>query len=65
MSTPPSTDSKKQPPSVYTVMLFIAMICMIVAVTAMFIELGRWYPELYNTRTANPTAMITPAVSIL
>ncbi|TWT55096.1 hypothetical protein Pla22_27500 [Rubripirellula amarantea] len=59
MSTQLSTENRKQPPSIYTVMLFLAMIFLLIAVVAMFIELGRWYPELYNTQSAMPTGMMT------
>ncbi len=61
MSTLPSTENRKQPPSIYTVMLFLSMIFMLIAVIAMFIELGRWGPDYYRTSEANPTVMVTPS----
>lgn len=61
MSTLPSTDSRKQPPSIYTVMLLLSMIFMLIAVIAMWIELQRWQPDLYRTGTAQPSVMVMPA----
>ena len=61
MSTQPS--SNKQPPSVYTVMLFLSMIFLVIAVIAMFMELNRWAPDYYRTNSANPSAMIMPVDS--
>jgi hypothetical protein len=58
VSTLHSTENRKQPPSVYTVMLLLSMIFMLVAVIAMWMELNRWAPEYYRTSTANPSAMI-------
>ncbi len=62
MSTLPSTEKRKQPPSVYTVMLLLSMIFMLIAVIAMWIELKRWAPDYYRTNSANPSAMVAPAV---
>jgi len=64
VSTLPSNNppaSKKQPPSVYTVMLLLSMLFMLVAVIAMFIELNRWAPDYYRTNTARPNVMVRPA----
>lgn len=61
MSTLPSTENRKQPPSVYTVMLLVSMLFMLIAVIAMWIELNRWKPELYRTNTAQPTVMVNPS----
>lgn len=61
MSTLPSTENRKQPPSVYTVMLLLSMIFMLIAVIAMWIELKRWEPDYYRTNTANPSVMVMPA----
>ena len=61
MSTLPSTENRKQPPSIYTVMLLLSMVFMLIAVIAMWIELGRWQPDLYRTNTARPSAMVLPA----
>ncbi len=60
MSTLPSTENRKQPPSVYTVMLLVSMLFMLIAVVAMWIELRRWEPEYYRTSTAQPTVMVMP-----
>ena len=65
MSTLPSTDNRKQPPSVYTVMLLLSMLFMLIAVIAMWLELNRWAPEYYRTNTANPSVMVMPADDIL
>ena len=64
MSTLPSTENRKQPPSVYTVMLLLGMVFMMIAVIAMWIEFRRWAPEYYSTSTANPSAMVMPADDI-
>lgn len=61
MSTLPSTENRKQPPSVYTVMLLLSMVFMLIAVVAMWIELQRWAPDYYRTNTANPSVMVMPA----
>ena len=62
MSTQPSSEpTGKQPPSIYTVFLLISMLFMLIAVIAMFIELGRWAPEYYGTSTARPSVMVLPA----
>jgi hypothetical protein len=60
VSTLPSTENRKQPPSVYTVMLLVSMLFMLIAVIAMWIELNRWAPEYYRTNTAQPNAMVVP-----
>ena len=65
MSTLPSTEKKtKQPPSVYTVMLFLSMLFMLLAVIAMYYELRRYAPEYYDTNTAQPNAMVMPADNV-
>lgn len=61
MSTQLSNEKRKQPPSVYTVMLLISMIFLLIAVVAMWIELRRWAPDYYRTNTANPSVMVMPA----
>ncbi len=61
MSTLPSTENRKQPPSIYTVMLFLSMIFLLIAVIAMFIELRRWAPDYYRTQEAQPSVMVMPA----
>ena len=58
MSTQPS--SSKQPPSIYTVMLFLSMLFLLIAVIAMFMELNRWAPDYYRTNTAKPNVMVVP-----
>lgn len=62
MSTQLSNEpSRKQPPSVYTVMLLLSMLFMLIAVIAMYIELNRWYPDYYKTNTAQPQVMLVTA----
>ncbi|WP_442510195.1 hypothetical protein SH528x_001803 [Novipirellula sp. SH528] len=62
MSTLPSIEKpRKQPPSVYTVILILAMLFMLVAVIAMYVELSRWAPDYYRTNSAQPGAMVVPA----
>ncbi len=68
MSTLPSNNPGgrpvKRPPSVYTVMLLLAMVFMLIAVIAMYVELGRWYPDYYKTNNATPaTSMVQPVTS--
>lgn len=67
MSTLPSNDrpTGKQPPSVYTVMLLLAMLFMLIAVIAMFIELNRWGPDYYKTNTARPVVMVVNSGAML
>ncbi len=65
MSTLPSTENRKQPPSIYTVMLFLSMIFLLIAVIAMFIELRRWEPDYYRTNTAQPSVMVVPASDVM
>ncbi len=60
MSTLPSTENRKQPPSVYTVMLLLSMLFMLIAVIAMYMEWNRWAPEYYSTQSANPQVMVMP-----
>ncbi|ELP35319.1 hypothetical protein RBSWK_00794 [Rhodopirellula baltica SWK14] len=40
-------------------MLLLAMLFMLIAVIAMFVELNRWGPDYYKTNTARPTVMLT------
>ena len=61
MSILHSTENRKQPPSIYTVMLLLSMLFMLIAVIAMWIELRRWQPDYWRTGTANPSAMVMPA----
>lgn len=58
MSTLPSSDNAKQPPSVYTVMLVLSMVFLLIAVIAMFIELNRWAPDYFRTSQANPLVQV-------
>ena len=60
MSTQLSTENRKQPPSVYTVMLLLSMLFMLIAVIAMWIELNRWGPDYWSTSTARPSVMVMP-----
>ena len=64
MSTLPSTENRKQPPSIYTVMLFLSMLFLLIAVIVMFVELQRWAPEYYRTNTAQPQVMILPETDL-
>ncbi|MBL6724736.1 hypothetical protein N9C08_01775 [Rubripirellula sp.] len=64
MSTLPSSDNRKQPASVYTVMLLLSMLFMLIAVIAMWMELQRWAPDYYRTNTANPSVMVNPVSSM-
>ncbi|TWU62428.1 hypothetical protein [Crateriforma conspicua] len=58
MSTLPTNEPpRKQPPNVYTVMLILSTVFMLIAVVAMLIEAGRWAPDYWNTRTAQPSVM--------
>lgn len=61
MSTQLSSENKKQPPSVYTVMLLLSMLFMLIAVIAMYIERSRWAPEYHRTNSAKPQVMVIPA----
>ncbi len=58
MSIQPSTENRKQPPSIYTVMLLLSMLFMLIAVITMFVELRRWGPDYFNTNTARPNVMV-------
>ncbi|MEL6104765.1 MAG: hypothetical protein AAFU85_01955 [Planctomycetota bacterium] len=55
MSTLPSSETRKQPPSVYTVMLLLSMLFLLIAVIAMFIELNRWAPDYHRTKQHEPS----------
>ncbi len=62
MSTQLSSEkSRKQPPSVYTVMLLLSMLFMIIAVIAMYVELSRYEPQYFRTNEAQPNVMIMPS----
>ena len=62
MSTQLSNEkSRKQPPSVYTVILLLSMLFMLIAVIAMWIELRRWAPDYYRINSARPSVMVIPA----
>ncbi len=59
MSTLPSNEPvRKQPPSVYTVMLILSTVFMLIAVIAMFVEAGRWGPDYWNVSSARPNVMV-------
>jgi hypothetical protein len=58
VSIQPSTENRKQPPSIYTVMLLLSMLFMLIAVITMFVELQRWYPDYFNTSSARPNVMV-------
>ncbi|WP_197138006.1 hypothetical protein [Crateriforma conspicua] len=38
-------------------MLILSTVFMLIAVVAMLIEAGRWAPDYWNTRTAQPSVM--------
>ena len=42
-------------------MLLLSMLFMLIAVIAMFVELGRWQPDLWNTNSARPNVMVVQA----
>lgn len=68
MSTLPSTEpqpSRKQPASIYTVMLILSVLFLLVAVIAMFVEYQRWAPDYWNTRSAQPNAMVITVDRVL
>jgi hypothetical protein len=56
-----SETSRKQPASVYTIMLLLSMLFMIVAVIAMWLELNRYAPEYFNTGSAKPNVKVVPS----
>lgn len=58
MSTLPSSENVKQPPSIYTVMLILSMVFLLIAVIAMFVELRRWQPDYWRTNQARPTVQV-------
>ena len=58
MSTLPPSDNAKQPPSIYTVMLVLSMVFLLIAVIAMFVELGRWGPDYWRANQARPTVQV-------
>lgn len=62
MSTLPPTDTSKQPPSVYTVMLILSMVFLLIAVIAMWIELNRWGPDYYRTSEARLNVQVITTV---
>lgn len=64
MSTLPSNENRKQPPSVYTVLLLVSALFLAIAVVAMWMELNRWAPDYYRTNTANPSVMVKPISSV-
>ncbi|MEM9644118.1 MAG: hypothetical protein AAF989_03910 [Planctomycetota bacterium] len=62
MSTLPSNEPiRKQPASVYTVMLVLSTIFMLIAVIAMWLEMSRWGPDYSNTDAARPSVMVVDA----
>ena len=61
MSTQPSTDNRKPPANIYSVMLLLSMLFMLIAVIAMYMEWNRWAPDYFRTQSANPQVMLMPA----
>jgi hypothetical protein len=39
-------------------MLLLSMLFMLIAVIAMMVELSRWAPDYFNTRSARPSVMV-------
>ena len=58
MSTLPSSEGGKQPPSVYTVMLVLSMVFLLIAVIMMWVELNRWAPDYFRTIKAKPNVQL-------
>jgi hypothetical protein len=56
---------RKQPPNVYTVMLFVSVIFMLIAVIAMWIEYQRYAPDFWRTQTARPNVSAHSAQTIV
>ena len=50
-----SPQGPKQSFNVYTMMLVISTVALLIAVIAMFIELGRYAPDYYNTTSGRPS----------
>ena len=61
----PTSPSAKQPPSIYTVMLLLAMLFMLIACVAMYVERARWGPDFHNTNAARPQVMVVSAGGFL
>lgn len=58
MSLPNSTDNlPKQSTNVYTVMLFVAFLSLLIGCIFLALELRRYGPEMWNTRTGRPSVM--------
>jgi hypothetical protein len=55
---------RKQPPNVYTVMLFVSVIFLLIAVIAMVIEYRRYDPDYWRTQTARPSVSTQSAEAI-
>ncbi|MFK8113097.1 MAG: hypothetical protein AB8B91_12895 [Rubripirellula sp.] len=64
MSIQHSTENRKQPPSIYTVMLLLSMVFMLIATIAMWVEINRWAPDYWSTGSAKPQVMVIPADNI-
>jgi len=58
VSTLPPSDTAKQPPSIYTVMLVLSVVFLLIAVIAMFIELQRWGDDYWRTNQARPSVQV-------
>ncbi len=61
MSTLPSSENRKQPPSVYTVMLLLSMLFMLIAVIAMWMELNAGRPITIAPTPPTRSVMVMPA----
>lgn len=58
MNDPNQFRPAKPKPNLFTVSVLLAMLFMLIAVIAMFIELGRYEPEYYKTNAARPVVML-------
>jgi len=46
-------------------MLILSVLFLLVAVIAMFVEYQRWAPDYWNTRSAQPNAMVITVDRVL
>lgn len=50
---------QKQGPSIYTVLLFLSMLFMLIAVIAMWMEMRRYQPDYWKVNSASPGMSMT------
>ncbi len=53
-----SVQNQKQGFSIYTVLLLLSMIFMLIAVIAMYVELGRYSPDYWDINTGRVGGMV-------